>query len=260
MHVYRNPFEIERLRSKLADELKFSELVKTYSPSYPEIEDQNTSKLWDLLNKNNSSLAEDVNPMLKDRLQSVVNMIMGDHLKILNIGFGSGNLEKIYFGIKKNFNWLGIDISRESVKQVIRKYQKGKFEIGSVTDIKTKNNQFDYVIALEVLEHIRPAFTFKALKEIKRVLKPDGKVIVSVPLNEGLEEMVSKGENPNAHVRVYTPGLIMAELCISGFKFLKEKKLFAFNKFYKIKTLISRYIFPIIRQPNDIIILAQKIK
>lgn len=259
MYIPNNPFEVENLRAKLADGLKFSELLMTYSLNYPEIEDRNSSKLWDLLNKDNCTLIEEKNPMLKHRLKSVVNLINGYNLKILNIGFGSGNLEKIYFAMKKKFKWHGIDISRESVKRASKKYPKGKFEVGNITNIKIKDNQFDYVIALEVLEHIRPAFTFNALKEINRVLKPDGKVIVSVPLNEGLEEMVAKGENPNVHVRIYTPSLIKTELSIAGFKILKERILFAFSKFYKIKTFLSKYVIKGIRHPNNIIILAQKL-
>lgn len=253
-----DPFEIERIRKKLADESNFLKLRRMYSQNYPEIKDQNTNRLWNLLNKDNMTLREDKNPMLRDRLKSVVGMIKGDNVKILNIGFGSGNLEKNYFSRKKDFEWYGIDISRESVKRVFKKYPKGKFEIGNITNIKSKDNQFDFVIALEVLEHVRPVFTFEALKEIKRVLKPEGKAIVSVPLNEGLEEMISRGENPNAHVRVYTLSLIRAELYIAGFKIIKEKTLYAFSKFYNIKTAITKYIFPGIRKPNNIIIVTQK--
>lgn len=258
MRVSKNPFEVERSRAKLAKKLKFSELLRTYSSGYSEIRDKNTSELWDLLNRANCTLAEDKNPMLKDRLRLTANMINGDNLKILNIGFGSGNLEKIYFARKKNFNWCGIDISRESVKKALKKYPNGKFEVGNIKDINSKNSSFDYVVALEVLEHIRPVYTFKALGEINRVLKPEGKIIISVPLNEGLEVMISKGDNPNAHVRIYTPSLIKAELSIAGFKILKEQVLFAFSKFYKIKTFISKYLIRGIRHPNNIIILAQK--
>jgi len=258
MYIPNNPFEVERLRAKLAKELNYSELAKTYSSRYQEIKDQNTPRLWDLLNKNNCTLMEENNAMLRDRLKSVAKMINGDNLNILNIGFGSGNLEKIYFAKKKNFNWRAIDISQHSVKRALKKYPKGKFEIGDITNIKNKDNQFDYVAALEVLEHIRPFFTFKALGEINRVLKKEGKLIISVPLNEGLEVMISKGKNPNAHVRIYTPSLIKAELSIAGFKILKEQMLFAFSKFYKIKTFISKYLIHGIRHPNNIIILAQK--
>jgi len=79
-----------------------------------------------------------------------------------------------------------------------------------------------------------------------------------VPLNEGLEAMISKGKNPNAHVRIYTPELIKAELEINGFKILKVKKLFAFHNLYKLKTFIAKYLLRKKSHYNNIIIFAQK--
>ena len=78
-----------------------------------------------------------------------------------------------------------------------------------------------------------------------------------MPLNEGLEEMIKQGKNPNAHVRIYTPDLIRAEIEIAGFKILKQKLLFAFNKYYLLKSFLVKFL-PGFRQPNGIIIIAQK--
>lgn len=204
------------------------------------------------------TLREDKNPMLKDRLRTVVKMIEGDNLSILNVGFGSANLENIFFSQKKTFNWYGIDISRFSVKNASKKYPQGNFEVGNINSIKSKDNYFNYVVGLEILEHIKPSFTFKALGEMHRVLKRGGKLIISVPLNEKLEEMVSRNKNPNAHVRVYSPSLVKAELKISGFKILRDKRLFAFHNYYTIKTFIAKHLLPWKFKPNNIIVLAQK--
>ncbi len=70
--------------------------------------------------------------------------------------------------------------------------------------------------------------------------------------------MISRGENPNAHVRIYTPDLIKAELRIAGFKILKEKRLYAFHNFYGLKTLIAKHLLPRKFNQNNIIVLAQK--
>ncbi len=257
MRKQNDPFKVEKIRAELAAQLRFSELFKTYSESYPEIKDFNTSKLWDKLNFQ-KLISRENNPMMRDRVDTVASLIKGNNIKVLNIGFGSAILEQIIFENLGNFKWYGIDISPRSVRDACKKYSQGIFKIGIITNIKHKPSYFDYVVILEVLEHIRPSQTFKALKEIYRVLKRGGKAIVSVPLNEKLKEMVAKGENPNAHVRTYTHNLIKAELRIAGFKILKEKTLFAFNKNYKIKTIIAKYIFHGIREPNNIIVLAQK--
>lgn len=252
----KNPFDIEKLRAKLAHNLNYLRLIKTYSKSNPEVQDLNTPKLWNALNK---EFSVEKNPMAKDRIKIVSRRVKGQKIKVLNIGFGSASLEKEFFKkIKKDVKWYGIDIANKSVKLASQRFKHCKFELGNINQIQHNNNFLDYVIALEVLEHVQPSDTLIALSEVYRITKPGGTVILSVPLNEGLEEMIQKGENPNAHVRVYTPELIKAELEISGFKIINEKKLYAFNFFYSIKSLIVKYVFKNLKHPNNIIIVAQK--
>lgn len=65
-------------------------------------------------------------------------------------------------------------------------YYMGDIELGKtdhrvdLTDIQFKDQFFDYVIANHVLEHIENLSS--AFTEIKRVLKPNGKLIVSFPV------------------------------------------------------------------------------
>jgi len=258
MQKHTNPFAIETMRDELAKARNLDKLRAMYLASYPQIPDQNSPKLWDTLNLEQKPLIT-VNPMEEDRLKIVSHFIKGGNLEILNIGFGSGNLERKYFQSysQASVNWYGIDISPASVKKVQQDFPQGKFEIGNIAKMKLQSDHFDYAIAVEVLEHIPPKNTLQALSEVKRVVKPGGYFIISVPLNEGLEEMISRDENPNAHVRVYTPELIKGELLIAGFIIQGEKKLFAFHNWYRVKTVLAKYIFKKFK-PNNIIILAQK--
>ena len=59
------------------------------------------------------------------------------------------------------------------------------------------DNSFDYVISFHVIEHIKKDRFF--LQEIHRVLKPNGKFIVSTP-----NILMSLARNP-FHIREYTP-------------------------------------------------------
>jgi ubiquinone/menaquinone biosynthesis C-methylase UbiE len=259
MQKHNNPFATEAIRAELAKDRNFDELRKMYAASYPEISDHNTPKFWDGLNVPDNPVITD-NPMEKDRHKIVSRLIMGEHLSIVHIGFGSGNLEHRYFQShsQDTINWHGIDISPASVQKVQRDFPKGKFEIGDIVHMKLPSDHFDYAIASEVLEHIPPRNTFKALSEVFRVVKPGGYFIISVPLNEGLEEMIARGENPNAHVRIYTPELIKTELRMTGFTILDEKKLFAFHKWYSVKTVLAKYVLFGKYKPNNIILRAQK--
>lgn len=241
-----DPFRLEEHRSKLAEEENYHELKKTYSPKYPEINDQNTPKLWDKLNFELKDIKAQ-NPMMWDRINMVARMIPKGVNKVLDIGFGGGQLEEI---VDSSYDWYGIDISPKSVKAASTKHPDKHFQVGRITDLNFPKNSFDCVLALELMEHIPPHLTFQALSQIYKVLKPGGYLIVSVPLNEGLGHMSS---NPNAHVRVYTPHLIEAELKIGGFRILDKKFLYAFHRYYYIKKL-----FGFLKQPNIIILLSQK--
>jgi ubiquinone/menaquinone biosynthesis C-methylase UbiE len=254
----KNPFEVEKLRSELADKGNYKELVKTYESKYPEIKDLNTPKFWDLLNKR-KHVSKKSNPIAYDRLKRVADLIE-DNSSVLNTGAGSGDLENLMFNKLKmtNLDWHSIDISSKSIKTLQKKFPNANLKVGDIKNIKLKKKFFDYVILMEILEHIKPSETFKALKEVRRVLKSNGTLIVTIPLNEGLELMARQGINPNAHVRVYTTELISAELQISKFKIIQKKFLYAFEKHYDFKTFIASLI-PGIRKPNNLILICKKV-
>jgi 2-polyprenyl-3-methyl-5-hydroxy-6-metoxy-1,4-benzoquinol methylase len=259
MRKINDPFNLEKQRIYFSRKKDYKKLSKLYSPSSPEIEDINTSKLWDQLNLvDRKKIIE--NPMELERLNYVVKLIRRNNFALLNIGFGSANLEEKFFSQKKldGIRWYGIDISEKSVKSAKNRFLKCRFETGNILDIKEKDNKFDYVVSLEVLEHIKPSKVFRALAEIFRVLKSNGYFIASVPLNEGLEQMIKRGENPNAHVRIYTPDLIKAELEMAGFTIISQKTIFAFHKYHKIKTFIANHFLFKKFLPNNIIVVAQK--
>jgi ubiquinone/menaquinone biosynthesis C-methylase UbiE len=48
------------------------------------------------------------------------------------------------------------------------------------------DNQFDTVLLISILEHLKPHELEQAFSEIKRVLKPNGQVIYGVPVERPL--------------------------------------------------------------------------
>jgi len=85
--------------------------------------------------------------------------------KILEIGCGKNSYKKKF----PKSDWTATDINFEGDADLIT----------DATDLKFSDNQFDVIICISVLEHI---FEYqKALKEIRRVLKKKGILILSTP-------------------------------------------------------------------------------
>jgi len=89
--------------------------------------------------------------------------------KALDIGCRDGALRNY---LRSEVQYYGIEIVKEYASQYVKTQ-----DISAGTDYE--NDYFDYVFCIEVLEHVRnPHFV---LNEIKRILKPGGFLILSVP-------------------------------------------------------------------------------
>lgn len=98
---------------------------------------------------------------------------------VLDIACGEGY--GTYFLAQNAANILGVDIDAPTIQKAKQKYQKPniKFRTGSALCIPEKDNSFDVVASFETLEHVVEHGTM--MREIKRVLKPDGMLIISTP-------------------------------------------------------------------------------
>ncbi len=101
--------------------------------------------------------------------------------RILDAGCGTGTLLiEIRKKIGKKCELIGIDPSEKLIK-VARNKSKNlniKFKEGLIENIKFKNNYFDTVLSTLVFHHLPTELKKKGLKEIKRVLKPKGRLLI----------------------------------------------------------------------------------
>ncbi|PIN93090.1 class I SAM-dependent methyltransferase [Candidatus Pacearchaeota archaeon CG10_big_fil_rev_8_21_14_0_10_31_24] len=97
---------------------------------------------------------------------------------VLEIGCGTGNGSRL---IKKHFQAKRIyatDLDKRMIDIAKKNNKDGSitFEVQDATKLKYKNNYFDAVFDLGVIHHI-PNWK-DCLKELKRVLKPKGQLII----------------------------------------------------------------------------------
>ena len=247
----KNPFKIEKGRHILAERKELKLLKSTYNKKITEIKNLNTKIFWDSkLSK--VQYLRDQDGMTKDRIKTAYKFVPKSAKKIIDIGIGHGFLEEL-LSKRKRIIIYGNDISKITIENAQNRFE-GYFRLESIYKMTYPKDFFDCILILEVLEHVSPTRTFQVLSIIKKILNENGSLILSVPMNEGLEHMKS---NPSGHVRMYTEPLIRSELELSGFKIVKTKTLYAFSRFYLLKTFISKIFKK--WEPNNIIILAKSL-
>lgn len=90
-------------------------------------------------------------------------------------GYGSAMLAK------KAKKVIGVDISEETIRHANKRYKKQniEFKVGSCSDIPLPDGSVDYVVSFETIEHHDQHE--QMMKEIKRVLRPNGILLISSP-------------------------------------------------------------------------------
>lgn len=211
--------------------------------------------MWD---KRLFEINEDIldSPYYIDKLKRVAGFFKNRKGKFLDIGFGAGNLERLYLVKYEKIDLYGIDFSPKAVKSA-RKNIKGRYTLAKSQKLPYKNNFFENAAMLDVLEHIPKIESSRVLNEINRVLRTNAFLVISVPLNEDLEKMNRDGTNFNEHLRQYTSSILEKELVRAGFKVVKREFIYAFRTNYYIKNVFIK-LFPYLKKPNVLIIFAQK--
>jgi ubiquinone/menaquinone biosynthesis C-methylase UbiE len=119
------------------------------------------------------------------RFNETLKYIMKDeNSRLLDIGSADGTFTSILVNKIKPKKLVGVDVLKASVDYANKKFKKERsvsFLLADAHELPFKQEMFDGVFALEVLEHVfEPK---KVLSEIRRVLIPGGYVI-GVPNEE----------------------------------------------------------------------------
>ena len=111
---------------------------------------------------------------------NLVRKILGKYQKHLDVGCAAGTFVNF---LNKDKISYGADISSNQIQYAKKNYEnkKHKFYLIKNNKLPFKNKSFDVVTNLQLMEHLSMKDNEVLFKEIKRVLKPGGRLIITTP-------------------------------------------------------------------------------
>jgi len=141
---------------------------------------------------------------------------------VLEVGSGEG------YGIielaSKADKYIAIDKYDSPIVDDLKEQNKVEFHKMNVPPLRFDDNSVDYVVTFQVIEHIQDDEKF--VKEIHRVLKPGGKLILTTP-----NILMSLSRNP-WHIREYNP-TEMKDILKTSFSDINMKGVYGNEKVKK---------------------------
>ncbi len=99
--------------------------------------------------------------------------------RVLDLGCGNGRWFPVFR--EKKVEYFGVDFSKKLVQIAKEKFPESNFLVADALNLPFPENFFDKIYSIAVLHHIpSEIFRIKFLKEAKRVLKKEGKLILTV--------------------------------------------------------------------------------
>ncbi|MEL6237655.1 MAG: class I SAM-dependent methyltransferase [Pseudomonadota bacterium] len=157
--------------------------------------------------------------------------------RVLDLGCGEGrHVHGLY--MLGDFEIIGVDLDEPSLEKARAglatlpmpdgpRSHAVTFETGDATALRFEDDAFDVVICSEVLEHL-PDYS-AALAEIRRVLKPGGRLCVTVP-NAWPERLCWKlapsldgyAFEPGGHIRIFDKTELRVAVERHGFTLVRQ--------------------------------------
>jgi ubiquinone/menaquinone biosynthesis C-methylase UbiE len=129
-------------------------------------------------------------------------------LHILDAGCGGGATME---SLRRYGSVRGMEISEEAVEY--NRQRDREVSLGSIEQMPFADSSFDLVLALDIIEHVPD--DLQALRELYRILRPGGSLLVTVP---ALQMLWSAHDVINGHYRRYTLGELRNRVETAGFE------------------------------------------
>lgn len=167
--------------------------------------------------------------------------------RILDIGCGSGVLGHLKndLGIG-DVEYFGLDISKKQIEFARKTQPKNNFVVGDCLEMPFPDNHFDGAVMIEFIEHFPETKINTLFNEVRRILKPKGKIIITTPnyrspypLVEFLLSKIGKVNYCEQHITHFSPKKIKKVLQKNS---IVPEKVFTSFGFAPFLSIISNKI------------------
>lgn len=206
-------------------------------------------------------------PQLKRRVKKIVTELQKFKKtgKLLDIGCGFGLFLKMAKEV--GFKVYGVEMEKETVKAAQEKFGLKNISPKSVEKIDFPERYFDVITLFDILEHLENPEVI--LKKLKRLLKPDGLLVIQSPNIESIMFKLTKKKwnwllAPN-HLYHFTPKSLTSLLKDSGFKTVSLKTFDDISEFNynlldawnikKSRGLVYKVLWKVIRESRFLLYL-----
>jgi len=179
-----------------------------------------------------------------------------DNDKILDLGCGNGRLIELIKG--KQIDYTGLDISKKVISLAKKRYPNNHFRIGNLYNLPFANKSFDKVFAIASIHHIPSnKLRTKILEEIRRVVKPEGLIIISVwNLNKRKYlKQIKKSQKEHSYLEegdLLKPWGKEKENLRYYHAFKKQELIDLFSNYFKVKKKkFSKYNYWLVLKPIE---------
>ena len=158
-----------------------------------------------------------------DKIARYVRKTAGGGLSVLEVGCGFGaTAQHVGRGQRE---MIGVDAAPaavETARRLAADRPELRFEVMDAGRLEFADGRFDLVYSIDLIEHLHPDDVGAHLREVRRVLRPRGRIIVKTPSElTGPHEGEDPGDQGFLHFLEYRYGTLMPLLRDAGFRRLR---------------------------------------
>jgi len=162
----------------------------------------------------------------------------------LDIGCGPGSFLTVLAEEIPDIDGHGVDIAKAQIeygKRELSNYPQLHFYHVKPGKLPFEDQTFDVITSIEVIEHLHPHHAIKILFEARRLLKPNGKLVITTPNYRSLWpfleialEKISPVKYDEQHISKFTPNSFVKFIETAGYEVTGLRSIFILSPFFTI--------------------------